>query len=496
VLEEFARLEHITKSFDSARALSGVSIGFRPGEVHALLGENGAGKSTLVRILAGVVQPDSGTVIINGRPAALDPASAIGMGIATIYQDRMLVPQLTVAENILLGREPVRGGLWIRSGTQAQRTREALRTIGLETNLRAPVKELSIADQQLVVIARALTQRAHLLILDEPTPALTNYEIERLFQCISDLRERGMAVLYITHRLREVARIADRVSVLKDGELQDTLPVAEATEDRAIRLMIGRSLGALFPERAIPTRHRVLEVAHITAQDGSFSNVSFELNQGEILGVAGLEGSGKSSLASALAGATKLSGGALILNGRRFRPHGVRGAINAGIAYIPPDRRRQGLLPNFSVLANITISVLRRFSIGGVVRRSAEHAKAMELAGQLRISGEIEDHVRTLSGGNQQKVLFARALCTGARVLILDEPVAGVDVGAKADIYRTLKKLADSGTAMILISSDMMELLGLCHRIIVLRQGRVSAEFPAADATEEALLRAQLPSAV
>jgi ABC-type sugar transport system ATPase subunit len=495
VPEVFARLDSISKRFDVVNALSDVSIAFRLGEVHALLGENGAGKSTLVRILAGVVQPDSGTLSIDGRPVTLDPLTAIRKGIATIYQDRMLVPQLTIAENVLLGREPTRGGQWVRSHEQMRKAREALLTIGLSANPRTPVHQLSIAEQQLVVIARALTQSARLLILDEPTPALTNHETDRLFQCIDDLRKRDIAILYITHRLHEVVRIADTVSVLKDGRLQRTLPVGNATEDAVIRLMIGRALGALFPEFAPPSTRTVMEVEHLTAHDGAFVDVSFTLKQGEIVGIAGLEGSGKSSLAAALVGATRLRSGTINLDGKPFRPRKVRHAVNAGIAYVPPDRRRQGLMPNFSVVANITISVLRHFSMAGMVRSARERLAARKLATQLHISGEVEDHIRTLSGGNQQKAMFARALCTGASVMVLDEPVAGVDIGAKADIYRALRDLCEAGKSMVVVSSDMTELLGLCHRILVLRQGRVSAEFPAASVTEEDLLRAQLPVA-
>jgi ABC-type sugar transport system ATPase subunit len=378
-----------------------------------------------------------------------------------------------------------------REQRRAAETALAMVDLAIDPALR--VEQLTVGDQQLVAIAKALSQDARLLILDEPTAALTGYEADRLMRLLRDFRDRGIGILYISHRLAEIAALADRVTVLKDGALQVTLPIEEAPEDVLVRHMIGRDLGELFPAWVAPRERVVMEVRGATALDGTFRDVSFDLHAGEILGVAGLEGSGKEDLADALAGGRPLGGGTIAVQGKPLRSGSVGRALRAGVGYIPPDRRHQALFPNLSVVESITLSSLKSFTKLGLIQPSAQRRAAGELASRVGVRGDVAGSAFSLSGGNQQKTVLARVLCRQTQVLVLAEPTAGVDVGAKAEIYRILAELAGAGTAIVVVSSEMTELLGCCHRIMVLRNGELSAELAGEGATEESLLLAQLP---
>jgi ABC-type sugar transport system ATPase subunit len=486
-------LDSVTKRFGPIVAVHNVSLDLPPGEVHAIVGENGAGKSTLVNILSGALEPDSGTVLVNGIPARFkSPSSAIGAGVATIYQERALVPHLTIAENIVLGQEPTR--LRVIDGPRSRRTaKDFLAQVHLDVDPRLPTRSLASAEQQLVAIAKALSLDAKLLILDEPTAALTADEAENLYSLIVGLRDQGLAILYITHRLKEVERLADTVTVLKDGQLVTTVPAAGVTEETIIPLMVGREVDRLFPP--LPTRKDdvVLEAQNVDVP-GRLHGVSLTVRAGEIVGIAGLEGSGKSTLAGVLAGAVQVSSGVVTAHGRALRGHGVREALGLGVGYIPPDRRSQGIIRTFSVRASITLASLPRLSKLGMLllRRERREAEAARTRLEIR-TPSVQAPVDSLSGGNQQKVVLARALAAGSEVLVCDEPTAGVDVGSRAEIYGILADLANRGSGIVVVSSDVLELLGLCHRVVVLTEGRVVAEFEHGRVTEEELVRAQLP---
>jgi rhamnose transport system ATP-binding protein len=492
VPDDLVRLVGVTKRFGAITAVDDVTLELGTG-IHALVGENGAGKSTIVRLLSGVLQPDAGEVVVGARRGVPSPRAAIDHGIATIFQDRALVQQLTVAQNIGLGLEHEVGRLIVGRRAQRRVAEEALALVDLDIDPDAPIDRLSVGDQQLVAIAKALRQDARLLILDEPTAALTGYEADRLTRLLRGFGDRGIAILYISHRLAEVTALADRVTVLKDGVVQATLPVAEAPVPVMMRHMIGRELGDLFPPRSKPGGAVVMQVHEATAADGGFRDVSFELRAGEILGIAGLEGSGKEDLADALGGGRSLAAGSISVHGKPVRPGSVGRMLRAGVAYIPPDRRHQALFGNLSVTESITLASLGDYIHFGLIRPGRERASATDLSSRVGIRGDIAGSAFGLSGGNQQKAVLARALCCQPDVLVLAEPTAGVDVGAKAEIYRILAGLAQKGAAMVIVSSEMTELLGCCHRILVLRDGAVSAELAGEVATEEDVLRAQLP---
>jgi ABC-type sugar transport system ATPase subunit len=488
-----AGLLDVSKSFGSIAALDGVTVELTGGAVHAIVGENGAGKSTMVNILSGVHSPDSGNVMLAGAPVKFRaPSDAMRAGIATIYQERALVQQLTVGENIVLGHERSRLGV-IETRREQSFARSFLDQVHLAVSPRRRLASLRLAEQQLVAIAKALSLNAQLLILDEPTAALTSEEAENLFSLIGRLRERGIAVLYITHRLREVEQIADTVTVLKDGRLVRTLAAVGATEAVIVPLMVGREVDQLFPTLSTPSTDVVLEARDLELP-GALRGVSLAVRAGEIAGVAGLEGSGKSALARVLAGGETPSRGSIHVRGSQLKGRGILEALAHGVGYIPPDRRAQAIIRTFSVRASTTLAGLRRFSQFGFVLNRKERRAANEIRERLDIrTRSIEAPVLTLSGGNQQKVVLGRVLVAGSDVLVCDEPTAGVDVGARAEIYEILAELATQGSAVVVVSSDVLELMGLCHRILVMREGRIVQEFRQGSASEEDLVRAQLP---
>ena len=488
-----AGLLDVSKSFGSIAALDGVTVELTGGAVHAIVGENGAGKSTMVNILSGVLSPDSGNVMLAGVPVKFRaPSDAMRAGIATIYQERALVQQLTVGENIVLGHERSRFGV-IEKRREQSFARSFLDQVQLGVNPRRRLASLQLAEQQLVAIAKALSLNAQLLILDEPTAALTSDEAENLFSLIGRLREQGIAVLYITHRLREVERIADTVTVLKDGRLVRTMGALGATEAVIVPLMVGREVDQLFPTLPTSTEDVVLEARDLELP-GQLRGASLVIRAGEIAGIAGLEGSGKSALARVLAGSEAPSRGSIQVRGKSLKGRGILEALSHGVGYIPPDRRAQAIIRTFSVRASMTLAGLQRFSRFGFVINRRERRAANAIRERLDIrTRSIEVPVLTLSGGNQQKVVLGRVLVAGSDVLVCDEPTAGVDVGARAEIYEILAELATQGAAIVVVSSDVLELMGLCHRILVMREGRIVEEFRQGSASEEDLVRAQLP---
>jgi ABC-type sugar transport system ATPase subunit len=494
VPEPLAALRGISKQFEGVRALDDVTIEFHPGQVHCLLGENGSGKSTAVKILTGAHEPTEGTVEIGGRPTVFQsPRDGLAAGIAAIYQDTALVPTLTVAENVLLGHEESHRGILSprRAQGEAQRWLDIVDADLSPTRL---VSTLSIAGQQLVAIAKALSQQASLLILDEPTAALGHRDADRLFGLVDDLRRRGLAIVYITHRLAEVDRLADVVTVLKDGRVTATRPNEGLSHDELVRLMVGRDIEDVFPERHEPRDAVMLEARDLRSKDGLVEVDHFAVRAGEIVGLAGLEGSGRSTLAQLLAGVQRPAGGDIQLEGAAAPTAGPGKAIRAGLGYVPPDRRGQAIVPGFRVASSITQSALFQMCTGPVLRTRQERATAAEQAATFGVkTPSLDAPITTLSGGNQQKVVLGRTLCAGARVLVCDEPTAGVDIGARSEIYEHIARLAREGMAVVVSSSDLLELIGLCHRIVAIREGSISVDVPAADATEESLMRAQLP---
>ena len=482
----------IVKQFPGVRALDGVDLDVRPGEVHCLLGQNGAGKSTLIKVLAGAHQPDEGSISWRGERVSLgDPQAAMSLGIATIYQELDLVSGLTVADNIFLGRETSRFGI-TRPAVANHAAAQLLTRLGHpEIRPTTEVGALSAAQQQMVSIARALSQDAKLIIMDEPSAVLDNEEVERLFGVIRDLTAHDVAVVYISHRLEEIREVGDRITVLKDGRTVATgLPARETPTREVITLMTGRTIEYVFPPRqaAPPTGEPLLEVQKLGLR-GRFDDVSFSVRPGEIVGLAGLVGSGRSEILETVYGARRASSGTVRLGGKRLRSGDVGSAVAAGIGLAPEERKSQALLLDDSVYRNITVSSLGRFARGGFLSGGAEKAAAREQTESLDVRpADVTRIVRTLSGGNQQKVVLARWLLRGCRVLLLDEPTRGVDVGARSEIYALVRTLADRGVAVLMVSSEIPEVLGLADRVLVIADGRVVSEAPADDLDEHRVL--------
>lgn len=487
----------ISKSFAGVHALKNVSFQLNAGEVHALIGENGAGKSTLIRILAGAIAPDSGSLEIDGAAVEHNsPLIAKSHGIAAIYQQPALFPDLTVAENIALGLE--QGGLWRRIDWRKRRrtAEELLARIGAQVNPDRCAGELALPDQQMVEIARALGARAKVLILDEPTPSLTDREVENLFRIIRGLRDQGVALIYISHRLEELATIADRVTVLRDGTLVGTHAMSEMTRESLIRLMVGRELSAVFPKREVPIGEVRLETRNLSSREAGIRNVSVTVRAGEIVGVAGLVGSGRTQFAEVLFGLAPADSGQILLNGREVSIDTPRRAIDLGIGHVPEDRRRHGLIMPMPVAANTTLADLRAVSRRGLLDIEAEKAIASRFVELLGVkTSSVDASVDTLSGGNQQKVAVARWLATKPSVLILDEPTQGVDVGAKSEIHALLCDLAEQGLAILMISSELPEILGMSDRIAVMHGGSIVGILNRSEATQEKILAMALGSA-
>jgi ribose transport system ATP-binding protein len=490
--ETVLAVEGLSKSFPGVQALADVSFDLRRGEVHVLLGENGAGKSTLIKILSGIYRPDRGVIALDGRPIVLaDPRSAQSHGIATIHQETTLVPHLSVAENIFLGRLPrlPAAPIVVDLAAMQRRARRLLDALGVRIDTRVRIAQLTTAQGKLIEIARALCWNARILIMDEPTATLGSEEVDRLFVIIRRLREQGASVIYISHRLDELRRIGDRVTVLRDGGRVGTEQVGETTEGQLIRMMVGRSVGEIFPTRSEAPGRELLSVSHLT-RAGSFVDVSLSVRAGEIVGVAGLIGSGRTELLQAIFGALKCESGQVLLHGRSAIFRSPTAAIRNGVSLLPADRKGQGLVLVLPVSHNITLSALRRIARFSVLRLRREQAVAREYVAQFSIrTPHVQTQARFLSGGNQQKILLARALYSRASVFLFDEPTFGVDIGARVEIYRLLAELTRQGAGILMVSSDTPELIGMCDRIIVMRGGRVVAEFGREEATQETIVR-------
>jgi rhamnose transport system ATP-binding protein len=489
-VQPLLKLVGASKSFGAVQALRGIDLELVPGEVHALVGENGAGKSTLIKIVTGAHAPDSGTLEIAGRVVTrADPLLARRLGVAPIYQQPALFPDLSVAENLAFGLEPPGAFRRVDWAARRRRARALLERVGAAIDPDAEAGTLRMAEQQLVEIARALAADARVLLMDEPTAALAEPEAERLFALIGELRAQGAAILYVSHRLGEVLRIADRVTVLRDGTKVETRMAAGLSEPELIRLMVGRELSAVFPKRPVEHGEVVLEAKGLSSKAGGLKKATLELRAGEILGLAGLVGSGRTELARVLFGLTPADGGELRLHGETVHVDRPETAVGLGIAYVPEDRRRHGVIPEMSVAANATLAVLRELCAGPLLDGARERALAQGFVERFAIkTPSLDAPVANLSGGNQQKVALARWLAAKPRLLILDEPTQGVDVGAKSEIHRLMVELAEQGLAILMISSELPEILGMSDRIAVMRGGAVVATVDRDGATQEGLL--------
>ena len=484
-------LEDVSKSFGAVAALRGAQLELRSGEAHALVGENGAGKSTLVKILAGVHGPDSGRVLLDGAPVTLDdPAAARAAGIAVIYQEPTLFPDLSVAENIFMGRQPLTSGRRIDRKDLAARCRVLFDRLGVTLDPDRPARGLSIADQQMIEIAKALSFDARVLVMDEPTAALSGVEVERLFTVARSLRSAGAAVLFISHRFDEVFDLCDRITVMRDGQWVSTDPAADLTVDQVVRRMVGREVASLFPKIDVDPGDVVLEVRGLTRL-GVFADVSFDVRAGEIVALAGLVGAGRSEVVRAVFGVDAYDAGSVRIGGTELRQGSPAAAMAAGVALVPEDRRQQGLVMELSVERNATLTRRWKLAKFGLLSARSERATAADWTKRMQVkAGKLSDAVSTLSGGNQQKVVLAKWLSTDPRVLIVDEPTRGIDVGTKAEVHRLLSQLAADGMAVVMVSSELPEVLGMADRVLVMHEGRLVADIPRARADEDSVMLA------
>ena len=489
------QMRAIRKTFPGVVALNNVDFDLRRGEVHILLGENGAGKSTLMKILSGAYQKDSGKILLNNHEVEIkNPRHSCELGIGIIYQELNLVPHLSAAENIFLGREPAALGL-IDKKRMNQSAQRLLAGLGMDFDPQRLVRELSIAEQQMVEIAKAISLDARILIMDEPTSALTEREIKELFTRIRLLKSDGVSIIYISHRMEELFEIGDRVTVLRDGGWIGTHNIAEVTKPELIRMMVNRELTQQFPKIKAPRGREVLRVEGLSRND-ALTRISFSLYEGEILGISGLLGSGRTELARAIFGLDKIDAGSIQVKGRLQKITSPRQAINLGFGFLTEDRKTQGLVLPLSVQENICLPSVERFSRFGVVSNSEETEAAGRFLKDLRIKATgLGQRVIYLSGGNQQKVVLSKWLCSNGNILIFDEPTRGIDVGSKAEIYQLMNQLTAAGTAILMISSDLPEILGMSDRILVMHQGCINGEFSAADATQEQILHCALGEA-
>jgi len=489
--EYILELKKISKSFSGVEVLHEVSFSLKPGEVHALLGENGAGKSTLVKVVTGVHQPDNGEILLNGVPVRFgDTRESRQAGIAAIYQELSLFPDLDVAENIFVGRQPVTLGGWVDWRKLYTEAGKLLESLGVHLDLKQKARSLSIAQQQMVEIARAFSINARVLIMDEPTSSLTLNEVADLFRLVRRLREDGTAIIFISHRLEELFELADRVTVLRDGSYVDTRLIKDVTRDDLIRMMVGRTITDLFPKQEVQAGEVILKVEHLS-RAGTFRDVSFELRRGEILGMAGLVGAGRTNVARAIFGVEPPTGGRIQVDGRDVAIKSPQQAIKLGLAYVPEDRQLHGLIPAMHLTSNISLPILQEYSIRGWLQDKMELKAAYEAACQMEVrANNIWQNARELSGGNQQKVVLAKWLSTKPRILILDEPTRGIDVGTKAAVHALMSKLASEGMAILMISSELPEILGMSDRIIVMHEGYMTGHFTRAEATQEKIISA------
>ncbi|WP_053275951.1 sugar ABC transporter ATP-binding protein [Escherichia coli] len=491
--ETFLQMKHITKRFPGVLALNDVQFTLCRGEVHALLGENGAGKSTLMKILSGVYQPDEGEIIFEDKPVSFsDPLSAQNVGITIIHQEFNLFPELTVEENIFIGREFCKKNRWrLDEKQQRQATIEILQKLNLAIKPDTLVADLTVAQQQMVEIAKAISVNARILIMDEPTAALTETEIESLFRVTRLLKEQGTGIVYISHRLEELALIADRATVMRDGQYISTVDYECVKISDLIAMMVGRDLGNIYPRReALQQRIPVLEVNGLTRK-GVLNDINFTLYRGEILGFAGLMGAGRTELARAIFGADSIDSGTLKLNGKETVIKDISDAIQQGISYLTEDRKKEGLALNLSVERNIMLGNYPEYSdrFGNIDSRRCQQTSEEQVKALRIKTPNLEQAALNLSGGNQQKIIIARWVCKDTDILIFDEPTRGIDVGAKLEIYELMNRLVAKGKSIIMISSELPEVLGMCDRILVMRSGRITGELSAKEATQEKIMQ-------
>lgn len=485
------QLRGIAKSYSGVYALESVDMTIERGTVHTLIGENGAGKSTLVKILTGVIQPDKGEILIDGQLQQInDPQAAYKLGIVAMYQEPTVFLDLNVAENIFAGHRPKGRFGSVNWRDMRRRAQALLDEMNFDFRADTPVRGLSTADRQMLEIVKALSANARLLIMDEPTASLSPYEVENLFNIVRKLLERDVAVLFISHRLDEVSAISDTITVLRDGQHITTQPAAAMDHKSMIHAMVGRSLDQLFPKEEAEVGDIALEVRNFT-RHGVFSNVNLTVRHGEIVGLAGFVGAGRSEVAWSMFGIEPYDSGEILIEGKAFRPRSVQDALDHGLSYLPEDRLSQGLVPSMTISTNISMSILPRLTPNGFLQPQREQNVARRFMKELSIkANSIQQIVQRLSGGNQQKVVLSKWLAVEPRILILDEPTRGVDVGTKADVYRTISHLAQEGMAILMISSDLPEILGMSDRVIVMREGFTVAEFSREDATQERIVAA------
>ena len=488
------RALELRKDFGGLTVLHPTSIDFLPGEVHALMGENGAGKSTLMKIVAGLYRPDGGQVEWRERTAEFtSPHDALVAGIAMIHQELMPIPDLTVAENITLGAEPCSGFGLIDRPAQLARAEELLGELESDINPTRMMRTLTVAQTQVVEIAKALGRQADVILMDEPTAALSDHEVAALFRAITRLKARGVAIVYSTHKMDEVFRLADRISVLRDGRLVGTAPAAELNPAKLITMMVGRELADVFPVRHSPSDEILLEVSGLT-REPAYRDISFKVHRGEVVALAGLMGAGRTEVVSAIYGLQPASEGQIYLKGKPISIRNPEDALAAGIGMVTEDRKGLGLIPALGVGQNITLSALRDYGRGPLINHSAETAASETQMTEFDVKANSSSQpISQLSGGNQQKALLARCLLGGPDLIILDEPTRGIDIGAKAEIYALIQKLARAGKGILLVSSELPEVLSLAHRIVVLRRGSVSATLDAASTDQETVLRHAMP---
>lgn len=483
------RMSGICKDFPGVRALDHVDFDLNESEVHALVGENGAGKSTLMKILSGVYRADEGEIELKGKKMfQADPRTMIEAGVSVIYQELNLVPYLSVAENIFLGREPRRAGGFIDWKTMRQEVKKLLEPFGLSVDPRAKIYSIGPAYQQVVEIAKALSLKSDILVMDEPTAALTGNEVDRLFEMIRNLRSSGVSVIYISHRLEEIKQVADRVSVLRDGQHISTSKLEDITIDEIIRHMVGRKLAEQYPKSDVPIKDEVLRVEGLNRR-GLCTDVSFSVRRGEILGFAGLVGAGRTEIMELIYGSRRKDSGRIFVNGKEVNIRSTRDAVREGIALIPEERKKQGLVLGLSVLENSSLTILDLHSIAGFIKRRDVNGLVREMSKNVGVrTPSLNQLVRNLSGGNQQKVVLSKWFVRDCEIYIFDEPTRGIDVGAKVEIYRLMQELATNGAAIIMVSSELPEVMNMSDRIEVVYDGRIVKEFKRGEASDEEVM--------
>lgn len=487
--EKILMMKNISKSFPGVKALSNVDLEIRKGEVHALMGENGAGKSTLLKILAGAYTRDEGEIYIDGKKIDdLNPKQAENCGISIIYQEFSSLPDLSIAENIFLGRQYTKRGGMIDWKRCREESAKLLKQVGMEIDPSIKVSKLKVAEQQMVEIAKALSKEAKIIVMDEPTAPLTQKEIEHLFRVVDDLKKKNISVIYVSHRLAEIKEICDRMTVLRDGCLVGSADVKDTSIQDMIRMMVGREVKDMYPRTQREVGEKVLEIRHLSTKD-KLKDISLDIHKGEILGVAGLVGAGRTELARAVFGADKIEEGTIKLYGKEVKIGKPRDAIEKKIGLVPEDRKRQGLVLMMNVKENITLSSLKKLKRGGKLSLKAEASKAKQYVDKLRVATpDIYTTVENLSGGNQQKVVLGKWLCAECSLLLIDEPTRGIDVGSKVEIYELMKELVENDMAILMISSEMSELIGVCNRIAVMHEGRITGILDRDEFSEERIM--------